>query len=217
MTQFWQYKKRLSPAVPAVSTVGMQDDHKTWVLGKDIHIDATTGNLIPPNESQYVWLSHLCRGKGIASNANAVSIFLPLTTDGLLPLIEAIIVAMKHNSPAALMVLGSACIAMHYQTIVELNGECPAPLVCGDVGALSLFGCNKSRFYTKGTMEKYLLLLSKSTFPLGIDDPKKQDSVGELLVDLFNGGKSTTVTHGDIEPSSMGIITANFNLSAKAK
>ena len=77
---------------------------------------------------------YACRGKGIASNADAVSIFLPLTTDGLLSLIEAIIVAMKHNSPAALMVLGSACIAMHYQTIVELNGECPAPLVCGDVG-----------------------------------------------------------------------------------
>ena len=194
MTQFWQYKKRLSPAVPvktAVSTVGMQDNHKTWVLGKDIHIDATTGNLIPPNESQYVWLSHLCRGKGIASNADAVSIFLPSTTDGLLPLIEAIIVAMKHNSPAALMVLGSACIAMHYQTIFELNGECPAPLVCGDVGtgkslalrcALSLFGCNKSRFYTKGTMEKYLLLLGKSTFPLVLTTQRNQTLLENCLL-----------------------------------
>ena len=63
--------------------------------------------------------------------------------------------------------------------------------------------------------KEYLLLLSKSTFSLGIDDPKKPDSVGELLVNLFNGGKSTTVTHGDIESTSTGIITLNFNRSAK--
>ena len=90
------------------------------------------------------------------------------------------------------------CMALHYKAIIEANGECPAPFICGNVGtgkllalraALSLLGCQKSQFYSRGTREKYALLLGKSTFPLGIDDPQKVDAIGELMVDLFNGGK----------------------------
>ena len=198
----------------------------TWVLLKYTHTHGNTGSLIPAESSPYVWLSHLCQGRGIATNGDAVCIPHPLSTDGLLPLIEAITVITKHNSAAALMVLGSACMALHYKTIIEVNGECPAPFICGNVGtgkslalraALSLLGCHKSRFYSRGTREKYAPLLGKSTFPLGIDDPQKVDTIGELMVDLFNGGKSMTVAHGDIEPMSSGVITANFNLSKKAK
>jgi hypothetical protein len=164
VTQFWQHKKRVSGSIPtkfAVANVGKQADDKTWVLSKDAQIDSTTG---PPEESQYIWLSHLCRGRGIASSGDAIHVRLPLTTDGLLPLIEAITVTMKHNAPPALMVLGSGCIALHYKTIIDVNGECPAPLIVGPVGtgkslslryALAIFACAKSRFYSRGTREKY--------------------------------------------------------------
>lgn len=56
VTQFWQYKKRLAGHIPrkfAVANVGKQDDGKTWVLSKNIHIDGITGELIPPEESRY--------------------------------------------------------------------------------------------------------------------------------------------------------------------
>jgi hypothetical protein len=82
---------------------------------------------------------------------------------------------------------------------------------------LSLFGSHRTWFYSRGTCEKYLLNLSRSTFPIGIDDPQKPDAIGELMVDLFNGAKSTTITHGDIQPITSGIVTANFNLEQKKK
>ena len=136
VTQYWQHKKRSSTGIPqkrAVAVVRKQDDGVTWALLKYTHIDGNTGSLIPADSSPYVWLSHLCHGRGIATNGDAVCIPHPLSTDGLLPLIEAITVITKHNSAAALMVLGSACMALHYKTIIEANGECPAPFICGNV------------------------------------------------------------------------------------
>lgn len=98
--------------------------------------------------------------------------------------------------------------------------------MCGDVGtgkslalraSLSIFGGHKTRFYSRGTREKYQLLLSQSTFPVGIDDPQRPDAIGELMIDLFNGAKSTTVAHGDVQPITSGIVTANFNLAQRAQ
>ena len=115
---------------------------------------------------------------------------------------------------------------MHYKTIIEENGECAAPFICGPVGtgkslalraALSMFGGQKSRFYSRDTREKYLLLMSQSTFPVGIDDPQRPESIGELMIDMFNGAKSTTVAHGDVELITSGIVTANFDLSQRAQ
>lgn len=229
VTQFWQFKRRKSGKIPqkrAVATVGKQDNNNTWVLSKDLQISQFNGEAINPADSKYIWLGHLLQSKGIAANANAIYIPGPLTTDGLHALIETMHTVMCHNFSASLMVLGCACMAMHYKTIIDVNGECPAPFVCGDVGtgkslalraALSMFGGHKTRFYSRGTREKYQLLLSQSTFPVGIDDPQRPDSIGELMIDLFNGAKSTTVTHGDIQPITSGIVTANFNLAQRAQ
>ena len=83
----------------------MQDDGKTWVY------DGTTGTLISPETSSYIWLSHLCQGRGIATNSDAVYIPHPLQKDGLLPLIEANTVTTKHNAPAVLMIL-DVCVLL---------------------------------------------------------------------------------------------------------
>ena len=121
------------------------------------------------------------------------------------------------------ILLGCGCLALNYRSIVDCNGECPAPLVVGGIGtgkslsfrfSLATFGCYKSGFYSRGLREKYSLLLAKSTFPLGIDDPKNPHAI---LAELLHEGKATTVTHGDIEPISTVIITANFNMAEKAK
>ena len=229
VTQFWQFKKRNSGQVPkkrAVSTIGKQADNQTWVLSKGLYIDAEKGEKVDPSKSSYAWIGHLRRGRGIAPHSQAIEIKDTLTTDGLHPLIEALNIVMQHNFVPTLMALGSTGLCMHYKTLVDRNGECFAPLICGDVGtgksmalraALSLFGSHRSRFYSRGTREKLLQHLSHSTFPIGIDDPQKPDAIGELMVDLFNGAKSTTITHGDIQPMSTGIITANFDLAHKKK
>lgn len=229
VTQYWQFKRRKSGKIPqknAVSVVGRQDNGDTWVLSKDIQISECTGDTIDITNSKYIWLGHLIQSRGIASNANSISISGPLSTDGIHTLIDTLHTVMAHNFPASLMVLGCTCMAMHYKHIVEVNGECPAPFVCGPVGTgkslslkagLALIGGHKTRFYSRGTREKYQLLLSQSSFPVGIDDPQRPDAIGELMIDLFNGAKSTTVTHGDIQPTTSGIITANFDLAQKAQ
>lgn len=74
------------------------------------------------------------RGRGITPNHSAIAITGELSTDGLHLLIEALYVIMRHNLPASLMELGCVCMALHYRTIVDANGECPALFVCGDVG-----------------------------------------------------------------------------------
>ena len=165
-------------------------------MSKNVHINGITGELIPP---EFAWLSHLYHGRGIASNGDSVNVGQPLST-GLV--FEAMTVTLKRNAPAALMVLGCGCLALHYRTIVESNSECPAPLIVWyreipqpeiQLWLLSI--------PSRGMREKYSLLLRKSTSPLGID-PKNPHYIGELRVDLFNGGKSATVMHGDIQPIS---------------
>ena len=222
VTQFWQFKSVsqedfISPQ-KALSTVGLQADNKMWVLSKDLFINGETGASIDASKSQYAWIGYLRQGHGINE---AIVIKAKLTTDGLHPLMESLHTVMQHNFAPSLMVLGSVGMSMHYKKLIERNGECPAPFICGDVGTgkslalragLSLFGSHRTRFYSRGTREKYLLNLSRSTFPIGIDDPQKPDAIGELMVDLFNGAKSTTITHGDIQPITSGIVTANFNL-----
>ena len=64
--------------------------------------------------------------------------------------------------------------------------------------ALSIFGGQNSRFFTRGTKEKYMQHLSKSQIPIGIDDPQQQKNIGEMIVDLYNGAMSTTIVHGDL-------------------
>jgi hypothetical protein len=229
VTQFWQVKKRKAGQIPkkrAVATVGKQHDNNTWVLSHTLQIAGDTGSEININESSYIWLGHLTQSRGIAPNSDAIIISGSLSTEGLHSIIGALHGVMRHNFAASLMVLGCSCMALHYETILDKNGECPAPFVCGSVGtgkslalraALSLFGCHKARFYSRGTREKYQLLLSQSSFPVGIDDPQKPDAIGELMIDLFNGAKATTVAHGDVAPITGGIVTANFDLSQKAK
>ena len=113
-----------------------------------------------------------------------------------------------------------------HSTILKHNLCCPVPFLCGGVGkgkllalrfALSLYAAHTHEFFSRGTKEKYLLHLSRSSIPIGIDDPQSNKSLGELIEDIYNGAKSTTVSHGNLQPTTSGIITANFNLADDLK
>lgn len=53
----------------AVSLVGPQDNH-VWVLGADVHI-TSDGHYIDAEEREYIWISDLYTGPGVADEASA--------------------------------------------------------------------------------------------------------------------------------------------------
>ena len=59
--------------------------------------------------------------------------------------------------------------------------------------------------------------LSSSQIPIGIDDPPQSKSIGEMIVDLYNGALSTTIAHGDLKPLTAPIIAANFSMEDEMK
>ena len=54
-------------------------------------------------------------------------------------------------------------------------------------------------------------------FPIGCDDQLSEEQTGQLVVDLYNGAKFTTVKHGVMKPLSTAIVSANFTMAAKAR
>jgi len=82
---------------------------------------------------------------------------------------------------------------------------------------LSLLGAHEQRFFSRGTTEKYSIHCCESSFPIGCDDPLSEVQTGQLVVDLYNGAKVTTVKRGDMKPLSTAVVSANFTMTAKAR
>lgn len=84
LAEFIQHKRRNSGKLPvksAVSKVGPQAD-KTWVLGPTLYFNED-GKVIDAESCQYVWISYLYDGPGVARQATACEISLPLSTKSL--------------------------------------------------------------------------------------------------------------------------------------
>ena len=229
IAEFIQYKKRRSRNIPtqqAVANIGLQPHENIWVLGPDVFIDAKSGKKVDPSNCTSVWLGGLYNGGGIATSSSSLRIHLPLDSDNLLPLVDVMNTIFKHNFVPALLAMGSASMLMHYRTIIEHNMCCAVPIMFGPVGtgkslslriALSIFGGHTSRFFTRGTKEKYMQHLSSSQAPIGIDDPQQSKTIGEMIVDLYNGALCTTIAHGDLKPLTAPIIAANFGMADELK
>ena len=233
---FLLFKKRTASQLPlktAVSHSGLQLSSSrevmpgsVWMLGPDIII-GKDGKPIDPKESNFVWISHLdCRSTGQAATAAPVSICHPLGSSGLHQLIDAIGSIMGHNFYPAILALGSGVMALHYAQLISKRGHCHVPVLHGmsKTGkttalqlVLSLFGCHHLTFYSRGSKEAYVRKCCSSTFPVGCDDPQSETTTGQLIVELFNGAKSTILKHGDQLPLTTCIISANFNMSERAK
>ena len=85
----------------------------------------------------------------------------------------------------------------------------------GSIAVSSLSIWVQQDLLSKGSMESYLKKCSQSTFPLGFDDPILPKTVGQLVVELFNGAR-VTIVKGDIRPLTGLIIPANFDLAERA-
>ena len=231
---FLLFKKRTASQLPlktAVSHSGLQLSSSrevmpssVWVLGPDIII-GKDGKSIDPKESNFVWIRHLdCRSTGQAVTAVPVSICHPLGSSGLHQLIDAMGSIMGHNFYPAILALGSGVNALHYAQLLNKRGHIPVLHGMSQTGkttalqlALSLFGCHHLTFYSRGSKEAYVRKCCSSTFPVGCDDPQSEATTGQFIVELFNGAKSTILKHGDQLPLTTCIISANFNLSERAK
>ena len=112
LSEYIQIKHRSagpSRVKKAVQHVGKQDQ-SLWVMGPDVHIDSL-GNLIDKNNSPYVWIGHLYSGPGVAPQATACNINLPLSVEPLSLMLEGLKQIMQHNYYPSL-IYGIGCL--HY-------------------------------------------------------------------------------------------------------
>ena len=80
--------------------------------------------------------------------------------------------------------------------------------------ALSLLGANGCQLFSKITKQKILQLCCQGTLPVVVDDPESQNDINRLIIDLYNGAKSGTISRGEAKPQSGAIIAANFTIPA---
>ena len=133
---------------------------------------------------------------------------------------------MGHNFYPAILAFWTGVMALHYAQLINKRGSCHISVLHGmsQTGkttalqlALALFGCHHLTFYSHGTKEAYVRKYCSSTFPVGCDDPQSKTTTWALIVELFNGAKSTIIKHGDKLPLTTCIISGNFNLCERAK
>lgn len=228
LSEYLQIKKRNAGKLPekvAVRNVGQQEDRKTWVFSPDCHI-SSDGTLIDNSTSPYVWISHLYAGPGVAPRDSACNIELPLSKDPLIELMTKLKDVMRHNFVPSLLVLGASAMALHYNTIIQTYMHCPIPVVYGPPATgkttalrcgLSLLGAYPQRFWSFGTKEKYAALCSESTLPLGIDDPRSQTAISDLVMTLYGAAQEGTMSRGNYKANSLAIISSNFFVKAEEK
>ena len=97
------------------------------------------------------------------------------------------------------------------------------PILFGSVGtgkSLSLrinVWRPSNQTFTRGSKEKFTQHLASTQILIGIDDPQQPKTIGEMIVDLYNGALSTTIAHGDLKPLTAPLIAANFSLADEVK
>ena len=228
---FFQFKKRLNPvtkknSVPYIGRHVLPNGNvPIWVLSRDLQIDEK-GSVIDLSTSPLVWIGHLISATGVAPEETSLRISTPLSTCSLRPLVETLRTVLKHNFCAGMLSLGASAMAVHYSTILRKRNHCHVPLLTGPSGtgkttalksALSLFGAHESRFFSRGSVESYGSHCCESGLPLGCDDPLSEKQTGQLMVDLYNGAKITSVSKGVRKPRTMVLVSANFSMQAQVK
>lgn len=218
LAEYIQFRKREKkiPKKFSVAYLGMQSDY-SFVMSSDAHF-SSSGELLDINARNYIWLGELLHDRK-GDNQEVCDIEFPLSIDPLCALIHCLQQKLQHNFIPCVMVLAASTMTLHYRRFIKKLNFCAVPLAFGESGtgkttalqcALGLFGAHDTRFYSKLTKEKILTLCSNSAIPLGVDDPDSKSDINRLVIDLFNGAKSSTVSRGDKKPLSTCIISANF-------
>lgn len=221
LNEYIQTKKRKKSLCrkSAVQRIGKQHDN-LWVLGENIYI-SSSGCEVTASDTDYVWIGHVFSGQGVPLPSMSSTIDLPLSTEPLGSLLDALNSHLGHNFYPALLLMGSTAFVLHYEEVIKKLRYCPIPLAFGASGtgkttalesAMSLLGARESRLYSKVTREKIFNMCCETAgIPLGVDDPHSKADINKLLVDLYNGKKGATVSKGEKQPSSCAVISSNFS------
>ena len=85
---------------------------------------------------------------------------------------------------------------------------------------LSYFTGSSSAIYERGTNASFLEMASLSSLPFGIDDPPKGlkgNGIGDLRIDLYQGGKTAKLCKGALSPRSLPLVATNFSIRTEAR
>ena len=111
-------------------------------------------------------------------------------------------------------------MALHYESFIKGLNYCPIPLAYGCSGTgktttvhcgLGLFGADDIRFFRKITPAKVSQLCSMSSLPLVVDDPDTKSGFSCMVMDLYHGARSATVSKGESRPISTIVLSSNIS------
>jgi len=111
-------------------------------------------------------------------------------------------------------------MALHYQNFIAKLKCCPVPFAYGNSGTgkttavhcgLGLLGADNIRFFRHITPAKVAQLCSISSIPLVVDDPDTKSGFSCMVMDLYNGAKTGTISKGEIQPISTIVISSNIS------
>ncbi|CAB3977626.1 Hypothetical predicted protein [Paramuricea clavata] len=226
MNEYIQHRKRTDVPTKNIATIiGKQPGDNIWILIEGTFINEV-GELLKPEDTNYIWLSSIYSHSTIAALHSRCEVATPLTPMALEPLILKLFPLLEHNAFSAILMLDAGAMSWHYLTILENNKNCPVAVAYGPSGtgkttglfaALSIIGAHEPNFYSRGTKESYISILSKQTVPIGLDDPQSSKNVSELLIDLFGGAMSKGITRGVQQPIGTVIASANFTPTDSAR
>ena len=87
-------------------------------------------------------------------------------------------------------------------------------------GTKTTAGSLTSSMYVKGTNAFFLERACVSSMPFAIDDLQKQTSrntsvnVSDLIIDLYNGTKTTNLHKGSLKPKSAPLVATNYDIKS---
>ena len=225
LSEFLNFLKSHAPSLPrkkAATLVGQQPGTNVWVFGNDL-IFNDEGDEVA--DAGYVWLNQSqLEDSAIPSDDLLPRVSFPLSTKPLTRLNALLKVCSKHNYNSSLLVIGGVVMSLHFRSVVEEFSGCPIIVALGppETGkttairaGLSLVGVKEH--YVKGTQAFFRQRAAMSTLPFGIDDPPQVSrnsnlDINDLIIDLYNGGKTADLKRGSVKPYSLPVIATNFPL-----
>lgn len=166
LIEYFQYLQRSYsggsiPIKRDVFSPGFRKDDDICILNADIFISSSDGELIDPSTTKYVWL---CRELLLDTKTCSTHIYAPITYPlspaVLVDFFQVLVKISKHNLIPTLLLIAGGMVAFHFQTVVEMYGNCPITVAIGPSqsgkstaikAALSLFTCDEIGLFVKGT------------------------------------------------------------------
>ena len=117
----------------AAECLGKQPKSSVWVMNEKIHI-VEEAQLIPWHQQEYIWLGSMIGSReltNVALSTDAAHVTDEDPYTAAHSTLSAMKKAVNNNFVAAFAVLGSFCMGIHYEKVLDGYGMCPTPVVIG--------------------------------------------------------------------------------------